>query len=49
MSSSDDEMTAATVAQLGRLARLALPPDEQERLAGELRAILGHVRALQQI
>ncbi len=50
MSSGDDEpMTAAVVARLGRLARLALAPDEQERLAGELRTILGHVRSLQEV
>jgi aspartyl-tRNA(Asn)/glutamyl-tRNA(Gln) amidotransferase subunit C len=37
------------VLHVARLARLALEPDEVERMSGQLSSILGHVQALSQL
>jgi len=39
----------ATVAKIARLARIRIPDDEQERLAGELSNILGWVEQLAEV
>ena len=39
----------ATVAKIARLARIRVPEDEQERLAGELSNILGWVEQLSEV
>ena len=38
-----------TVAKIARLARIRVPADEQERLAGELSNILGWVEQLSEV
>lgn len=40
------ELSAAEVAHVARLARLALEPEEIARFAVQLSAVLGHVEAL---
>ncbi len=39
----------ATVAKIARLARIRVPEEEQERLAGELSNILGWVEQLDEV
>ncbi len=39
----------ATVRHVGRLARLHLEPDEEERMREELSGILGHVERIQSL
>jgi len=39
----------ATVAKIARLARIKIPDEEQERLAGELSNILGWVEQLAEV
>jgi len=43
------ELSRAQVAHLARLSRLALEPDELDRLAGELQVILGAVEAIGEV
>lgn len=46
---SETRITLAEVEHVARLARLDLPPEEKERLRGQLDAILGYVEQLRRV
>jgi aspartyl-tRNA(Asn)/glutamyl-tRNA(Gln) amidotransferase subunit C len=46
---SQTRITLAEVEHVARLARLDIAPDEQERMRGQLDAILGYVEQLRQV
>jgi aspartyl-tRNA(Asn)/glutamyl-tRNA(Gln) amidotransferase subunit C len=46
---SEPRITSAEVAHVARLARLALAPDELERMRGELDRILAYVHMLEAV
>lgn len=46
---SEARITLAEVEHVARLARLDIPPDEKERMRGQLDAILGYVEQLRRV